>query len=96
MQPVLLVGTAPYVLATNPNKPYRTFADVIAAAKEKRLGTGGHLAMALLPSARASTGNASCIQRQMSRTSDLVLDLEQQIVMVLFVAFSSSVWTRSR
>jgi tripartite-type tricarboxylate transporter receptor subunit TctC len=55
--PVLLVGTAPYVLATHPSKPYKTFADVVAAAKAKPgsvnyasagAGTGGHLAMTLL------------------------------------------------
>lgn len=55
--PVLLVGTAPYVLAVNAARPYNTFADVIAAAKEKPkvityasvgIGTIGHLAMTLL------------------------------------------------
>jgi tripartite-type tricarboxylate transporter receptor subunit TctC len=55
--PVFLVGTAPYVVATGVGKPYRTFADVIAAAKARTgsvtygsvgIGTIGHLAMALL------------------------------------------------
>ncbi len=55
--PVLLVGTAPYVLAVNATRPYKTFADVIAAAKDKPkvvtyasvgIGTIGHLAMTLL------------------------------------------------
>ena len=55
--PVMLVGTAPYVLATNPKRSFKSFADVVAAAKEKRgsvtygsagVGSGGHLAMILL------------------------------------------------
>src|SRR5713101_7399962 len=33
--PVMLVGTAPMAIATGAMKPYRTFADVIAAAKAK-------------------------------------------------------------
>ena len=32
---VLLVGTAPYVIAANADLPYKTFADVVAAAKAK-------------------------------------------------------------
>jgi tripartite-type tricarboxylate transporter receptor subunit TctC len=56
LAPVLLVGTAPMVLATNANSAYKTFADVIAAAKKKpgvsygSIGSGslGHLSMALL------------------------------------------------
>ena len=31
--PVLLVGTAPYVIAANADLPYKSFADVVAAAK---------------------------------------------------------------
>lgn len=55
--PVFLVGTAPYVLAANAERPYKTFADVIRACKEKPgsvryasvgIGTLGHLAMTLL------------------------------------------------
>ena len=57
LAPVMLIGTAPYVLATNPSRPYRNFADVVAAAKAKpntltyaSIGSGsvGHLAMMLL------------------------------------------------
>ena len=33
LDPVLLVGTSPNVLAANPAKPYRTLADVFAAAR---------------------------------------------------------------
>jgi len=33
--PVLFVGTAPYVISTHPQKPYKTLADVVAAAKAK-------------------------------------------------------------
>jgi tripartite-type tricarboxylate transporter receptor subunit TctC len=55
--PVLFVGTAPYVISTHPQKPYKTLADVVAAAKAKpdsvsyaSVGSGsiGHLAMVLL------------------------------------------------
>jgi tripartite-type tricarboxylate transporter receptor subunit TctC len=54
--PLLLVGTSPMVLATTANSDYKTFADVIAAAKARKqvnfgsIGNGslGHLAMALL------------------------------------------------
>lgn len=55
--PVFLVGTAPYVIAANADKPYRTFADVVKACKEKPgsvryasvgIGTLGHLAMTVL------------------------------------------------
>ena len=55
--PVFLVGTAPYVIAANSDKPFRTFADVVKASKEKPgsvryasvgIGTLGHLAMTVL------------------------------------------------
>ncbi len=54
---VMLIGTAPMVLTTNPTKPYRNFDDVIKAAKAKpatltfgSVGSGslGHLAMMLV------------------------------------------------
>ena len=57
LEPVLLIGTAPNVLATNPERPFKTFADVVAAAKAKpdgitygSIGSGslGHLTMVLL------------------------------------------------
>jgi tripartite-type tricarboxylate transporter receptor subunit TctC len=57
LEPVLLIGTAPNVLATNPKHPFTSFADVIAAAKAKpngitygSIGSGslGHLTMVLL------------------------------------------------
>jgi tripartite-type tricarboxylate transporter receptor subunit TctC len=35
LDPVLLIGTAPYLIATARAKPFNTLADVIAAAKEK-------------------------------------------------------------
>lgn len=59
LAPVFLVGTAPYVIAANADLPYKSFADVIAAAKAKPgsvkyasvgIGTLGHLAMTLLGS----------------------------------------------
>jgi tripartite-type tricarboxylate transporter receptor subunit TctC len=57
LDPVLLIGRAPYVLSTQPQKPFKTLADVVAAAKAKpdvisyaSVGSGsvGHLAMAML------------------------------------------------
>jgi tripartite-type tricarboxylate transporter receptor subunit TctC len=57
LTPVFLVGTAPYVIAANASRPFNTFADVIAASKEKPgsvkyasvgIGTLGHLAMTVL------------------------------------------------
>src|SRR5262245_4592053 len=57
LDPVLLIGTAPYVLSTQAQKPFKTLSDVIAAAKAKpdtisyaSVGSGsvGHLAMAQL------------------------------------------------
>ena len=54
--PMALVGTSPMVLATHVGSEYKTFAEVVAAAKAKKnvsfgtIGNGslGHLAMALL------------------------------------------------
>lgn len=54
--PLVLVGTSPMVLATFAGSEYKTFADVVAAAKAKKgvnygsIGSGslGHLSMALL------------------------------------------------
>jgi tripartite-type tricarboxylate transporter receptor subunit TctC len=56
LAPVILVGTSPMVVATPSGSEYKTFADVVAAAKAKKnvsygtVGSGslGHLAMALL------------------------------------------------
>jgi tripartite-type tricarboxylate transporter receptor subunit TctC len=57
LDPVVLIGTAPNVLATHPSRPYRTLADVIEAAKAKpdtltygSVGSGsvGHLTMVQL------------------------------------------------
>ena len=55
--PVLLIGTAPHILACHPSRPFQSFADLVAAAKEKpgaisfaSIGVGslGHLTMILL------------------------------------------------
>jgi tripartite-type tricarboxylate transporter receptor subunit TctC len=55
--PVMLVGTSPMAISTLPSKPYRTFDDVIKAAKAKpgsisygSIGSGslGHLTMTLV------------------------------------------------
>jgi tripartite-type tricarboxylate transporter receptor subunit TctC len=56
LAPVILVGTSPMVLATNAGSEYKSFADVVAAAKAKKnvnygsIGSGslGHVAMTLL------------------------------------------------
>jgi tripartite-type tricarboxylate transporter receptor subunit TctC len=57
LDPVLLIGTAPNILAAHPSRPYRTISEVIEAAKAKpdtvtyaSIGTGslGHLSMMLL------------------------------------------------
>ena len=57
LDPVQLIGTAPYVLSTNAQRPFKTLAEVVAAAKTKpgtlsyaTVGAGsvGHLAMELL------------------------------------------------
>ncbi|HVF65916.1 MAG TPA: tripartite tricarboxylate transporter substrate binding protein [Casimicrobiaceae bacterium] len=59
LTPVMLIGTAPMAIATAANKPYKTFADVVAAAKAKdgvtigSIGNGslGHLASTLISQA---------------------------------------------
>ncbi|HSC95789.1 MAG TPA: tripartite tricarboxylate transporter substrate binding protein [Burkholderiales bacterium] len=60
LAPVMLVATAPYAFVTNPAKSYRSFADVINAAKAKpdtvtfgSVGSGslGHLMMTLVQQA---------------------------------------------
>ena len=60
LAPVMLVGTAPMAIATQAAKPYKTFADVIKAAKAKpdavtfgTIGNGslGHLTMILVQQA---------------------------------------------
>jgi tripartite-type tricarboxylate transporter receptor subunit TctC len=57
LDPVVLIGTAPNVLATHPSRPYKTLQDVIDAAKAKpdtltygSVGAGsvGHLTMVQL------------------------------------------------
>ncbi|MDC7787868.1 tripartite tricarboxylate transporter substrate binding protein [Rhodoplanes sp. TEM] len=57
LEPVYLLGKAPYVVCTKADKPYRSLADVIAAARERPgkitygtpgAGSLGHLAMTLL------------------------------------------------
>lgn len=56
LTPIVLVGTSPMVLATFAGSEYKTFADVVAAAKAKKnvsygsIGSGslGHVAMTLL------------------------------------------------
>jgi len=60
LAPVMLIGTAPMAIATNASKPYKSFDDVIRAAKTKpdtvtygSIGNGslGHLTMILVQQA---------------------------------------------
>ncbi|MBS7811156.1 tripartite tricarboxylate transporter substrate binding protein [Roseococcus pinisoli] len=57
LDPVLLIGGAPYVIAVRPDKPYRNLADIVNAAKARPdainygstgNGTLGHLTMVML------------------------------------------------
>jgi tripartite-type tricarboxylate transporter receptor subunit TctC len=57
LDPVLLIGKAPYLVCANPEKPYKNLGDIVRAAKAKAnsisygsVGSGsiGHLAMVLL------------------------------------------------
>lgn len=57
LDPVMLIGTAPMVVACHPDKPFKTFTDVVAASRAKpdsltygTVGNGslGHLLMAQL------------------------------------------------
>jgi tripartite-type tricarboxylate transporter receptor subunit TctC len=59
LDPVMLIGGAPYVIATRPDKPFRTLGDLVSAAKARPdavsygstgNGTIGHLTMMLLQS----------------------------------------------
>lgn len=60
LAPVMLVGRAPMAITTSPSKPFKTFADVVQAAKARpdtisygSVGSGslGHLAMMLVQQA---------------------------------------------
>jgi tripartite-type tricarboxylate transporter receptor subunit TctC len=60
LAPVMLIGTSPMAVVTPPSRPFKTFADVIAAAKAKpdtitfgSIGNGslGHLTMTLVQQA---------------------------------------------
>ncbi len=57
LEPVLLIGTAPHILCTHPGRAWKSFADVVSAAKKEpgkltygSIGTGslGHLTMVTL------------------------------------------------
>jgi len=57
LDPVMLIGGAPYVIACKPDKPYQNLADIVAAARARPdgvsygstgNGTIGHLTMILL------------------------------------------------
>jgi len=56
LQPVMVVGIAPLAIATHPDKPYKSLADIVAAAKKNpggvnfgsvQNGSTGHLQMIL-------------------------------------------------
>ena len=64
LDPVMLIGGAPYVIACRPDRPYRTLGDLMAAAKARPdavsygstgNGTIGHLTMMLLQSRTGAT-----------------------------------------
>jgi len=72
LEPVLLIGTAPNVVATHPGHPFKTFVDVIATAKAKpdsvtygSIGSGslGHLTMVLLSARGCQNGACALSQR---------------------------------
>ncbi|MDW8315615.1 MAG: tripartite tricarboxylate transporter substrate binding protein [Rhodovarius sp.] len=57
LDPVMLIGGAPYVIATRPDRPFRSLTEMLAAARQRRdalsygstgNGTIGHLTMVLL------------------------------------------------
>lgn len=57
LSPLMLIGVSPMLLAANPNSPYKSWADIVAASKKDpgsaafgTIGSGslGHLAMALV------------------------------------------------
>ena len=63
LDPVMLIGGAPYVIAVRPDKPYRSLADIVNAARARPdainygstgNGTLGHLTMVML-GARTNT-----------------------------------------
>jgi tripartite-type tricarboxylate transporter receptor subunit TctC len=60
LEPVMLVGIAPYAIVTHPTKPYRTVADIVSVAKSKPEsvsfgsignGTVGHLILVIVQQA---------------------------------------------
>jgi tripartite-type tricarboxylate transporter receptor subunit TctC len=88
---VFLVGTAPYVVAANGERPYKNFADVIAACKASPgavkyasvgIGTLGHLAMTMLGKKAGVEithvpyrGGGPAIQDLVSGTIDIMFDV---------------------
>ncbi|MEA2934990.1 MAG: hypothetical protein QOD74_1636, partial [Variibacter sp.] len=57
LDPVLLIGTAPNIIATHPSRPWKSITEMIATAKEKPdtvtyasvgVGSVGHLSMVVL------------------------------------------------
>jgi tripartite-type tricarboxylate transporter receptor subunit TctC len=57
LDPVLLIGTAPNIIGTHPDRPWKSLADLVATAKEKPdtvtyasvgVGSVGHLSMVTL------------------------------------------------
>lgn len=64
LDPVMLIGTAPMVIAAHPQQPFRSLADLVQAGKERAggvpygtIGNGslGHLAMTLLAKQAGTT-----------------------------------------
>ena len=66
LAPVMLVGTAPNAVVTLPSKPYKTFADVIKAAKAKP--DSDHVRIDRQRQPRASHDDARAGRRAASRS----------------------------
>ena len=75
LAPVMLVGTAPMAVVTNAGKPYKSFGDVIKAAKAKpdsvtygSIGSGslGHLTMTLVQETGRLQARARSVQGRRS------------------------------
>jgi tripartite-type tricarboxylate transporter receptor subunit TctC len=102
LEPVLLIGTAPNLVATHPGRPFKSFADVIAAAKAKpdsvtygSIGSGslGHLTMVLLAQ-RAGVKMVHVPYRGGSRATSIWRSAARRWSRRRLPAESSAAWPR--